>query len=123
MVKKLATRFACPTEFAVELLGGKWKTVILAYLSVKPWRYAELRRLAPTLSDKMLSERLRELIDRGLVAKLEAQSKKGTARYTLSARGRSLGRLMHELYDWGLSNAPAFGVQVDEPLKRLGLRK
>ena len=123
MIKKLPSHFYCPTEFALEILGGKWKTVIMAYLSVRPWRYAELRRLLPTLSDKVLSERLRELIDKGLVSKLKAQSEKGSVRYTLSARGRSLGTVMHRLYDWGLSNAGAFGVKVDEPLKRLGFRK
>ena len=123
MSKKRATRFNCPTEFALDVLGGKWKTVILCYLKVQPWRYAELRRLLPALSDKVLSERLRELMDKGLVSKLEAQAENGSARYALSARGNSLGGLLQELYDWGLSNAPALGVKVDEPLKRMGFRQ
>lgn len=123
MTKKRASSFNCPTEFALSVLGGKWKTVIMAYLSVKPWRYAELRRLLPTLSDKVLAERLHELIAMGLVSKLEAVSEKGAARYSLSARGKSLGTVMHQLYDWGLANAEAFGVKVDEPLKRMGYRK
>jgi len=123
MAKKLATRFNCPSEFALDVLGGKWKTVILCYLKYQPMRYAELRRLLPTLSDKVLSERLRELIEKGLVAKIQAQSRKGSAVYTLSTRGRSLGVLLQALYDWGANNAAAFGVKVDEPLKRLGYRQ
>jgi DNA-binding HxlR family transcriptional regulator len=122
MAKKLATRFNCPSEFALDVLGGKWKTVILCYLKYQSLRYAELRRLLPALSDKVLSERLRELVDKGLVAKLQAEAGRSSAVYTLSTRGRSLGVLLEALYSWGTQNAAAFGVQVEEPLKRLGYR-
>lgn len=123
MAKKLATRFMCPSEFALDVLGGKWKTVILCYLKYQPLRYGDLRRLLPALSDKVLSERLRELVEQGLVVKLAAESHKRSATYTLSARGRSLGTLLQELYTWGATNAAAFGVQVEEPLKRMGYMK
>ena len=71
----------------------------------------------------MLSERLHELIDKGLVVKLATETRKNSARYTLSAKGRSLGTVLQELYTWGANNAAAFGVQVDEPLKRMGYRQ
>ena len=123
MAKKLATRFMCPSEFALDVLGGKWKTVILCYLKYQPLRYTDLRKLLPALSDKVLSERLHELIDKGLIVRLATEARKNSARYTLSAKGRSLGTLLQELYTWGANNAAAFGVQVDEPLKRMGYRK
>jgi DNA-binding HxlR family transcriptional regulator len=122
MSKRLPKTFNCPTEFALDLLGGKWKTVLLCYLKYKPLRYADLRRLVPKLSDKMLSERLRELVDKGLVVKMES-SRTGDAGYTLSARGRSLGPLLQALYEWGEKNSAAFGVTVGEPLRRLGYLK
>ena len=65
MGNRLAKSFNCPTEFTLQVLGGKWKTVILCYLKVRPLRYAELRKLIPKLSDKMLSQRLRDLTDAG----------------------------------------------------------
>lgn len=123
MARKLPTRFMCPSEFALDVLGGKWKTVILCYLKYQPLRYTDLRKLLPALSDKVLSERLRELVDQGLVVKLAAESRKPSATYTLSARGRSLGTLLQALYTWGANNAAAFGVQVEEPLKRMGYMK
>ncbi|MER9961250.1 helix-turn-helix transcriptional regulator [Mesorhizobium sp. M0045] len=46
--------YGCPVEFALDALGGKWKTVILARIKEQPMRYSELRRLIPSLSDKML---------------------------------------------------------------------
>jgi DNA-binding HxlR family transcriptional regulator len=120
MAKKLAKNFNCPTEFALDILGGKWKTVILCYLKEGPLGYADLRRLVPALSDKVLSERLRELMDKGLVSKTQSPSRAGAAVYALSPKGRSLGSLLHELYQWGLDNSAAFGVKVGEPLKELG---
>ena len=60
-MKRLARSFGCPTELALELLGGKWKTVILARLKGGPQRYGELRRKIPRLSDKMLTQCLQGL--------------------------------------------------------------
>ena len=122
MAKKLATRFNCPSEFALDVLGGKWKTVILCYLKYHSLRYAELRRLLPALSDKVLSERLRELTAKGLITKLPTVRGRGSAVYSLSARGRSLSKLLEALYKWGSKHAADFGVKVDEPLRRLGYR-
>jgi DNA-binding HxlR family transcriptional regulator len=123
MARKLARKFNCPTEFALDVLGGKWKTVILCYLKEQPCRYSELRLLVPRLSDKMLTERLRELTDKGLVAKRKAEGRGPAGLYSLTPKGQTLGKLLTELYDWGERHAAAFGVEVGEPLKRLGMRR
>ncbi|TIT84977.1 MAG: helix-turn-helix transcriptional regulator, partial [Mesorhizobium sp.] len=47
--------YGCPVELALDALGGKWKTVILARIKERPLRYSELRRMIPSLSDKMLT--------------------------------------------------------------------
>ena len=118
MGKKLAAYFQCPTEFTLAVLGGKWKTVILSYLKERPCRYAELRRLVPRLSDKVLSERLRDLTKSGLVARQEAIGTR-TQTYLLTEKGRSLSALLQHLYAWGLENSDSFGVQVGAPLEQL----
>lgn len=123
MTKKLAKKFNCPTEFALEVLGGKWKSIILCCLEERPCRYHELRLLVPGLSDKMLTERLAELTEYGLVAKRKGDQRAAAAEYSLTAKGRTLSRLLRELYTWGEENAAAFGVEVEEPLKRLGLKR
>jgi len=122
MAKKLLNTFNCPTEFALDVLGGKWKTVILCYLKARPMGYAELRRLLPKLSDKVLSEKLRELTQKDLVTKVRTASKARGGAYTLTPRARSLGTVLHQLYDWGAANARAFGVKVGEPLKEQGFK-
>lgn len=123
MAKKLAKKFNCPTEFALDVLGGKWKTVILCYLKYRACRYRELRLLIPRMSDKMLSERLHELTEKGLVAKRKGDGRPSAALYSLTPRGQTLGRLLTELYEWGEEHAAVFGVEVGEPLKQLGVRR
>jgi len=117
MSKRLPTYFHCPTEFTLAVLGGKWKTVILSYLKERPCRYAELRRLVPRLSDKVLSER-RDLRRSGLVARQEPTGTR-THTYLLTERGRSLSELLQQLYAWGLKNSGSFGVRVGAPLEQL----
>jgi DNA-binding HxlR family transcriptional regulator len=102
--------YGCPVEFALDVLGGKWKSVILARLKQGPCRYSELRRLIPGLSDKVLTERLQGLCDAGL-AEL-APEPDGAKRYALSQRGRSLSPILQALYDWGESNAPHLGARI-----------
>lgn len=118
MSKRLATYFHCPTEFTLAVLGGKWKTVILSYLKERPCRYAELRRLVPSLSDKMLSERLRDLTRAGLIGR-QAPSGSRSHTYFLTEKGRSLSELLQQLYAWGVKNSGSFGVRVGAPLEEL----
>lgn len=91
--------YGCPVELTLAVLGGKWKTVLLAHLKGGPQRYRDLRERVPGLSDKMLTQRLRELEEAGLV---ERGSSTEAAAYALSGRGRSLGPVLQALYDWGV---------------------
>lgn len=115
MAKRLARVFGCPTEFTLDVLGGKWKTVILCYLKQEPLRYADLRRFIPSLSDKMLSERLRDLTERGLIMKKRPAGQTREV-YVLTPTGKSLSTALGELYRWGERHAAAFGVKVGNPL-------
>ena len=101
--------YGCPVEFALDALGGKWKTVILARIKERPMRYSELRRTIPSLSDKMLTQRLADLVEIGFVT-LEA-SPDGKGRYTLTERGHNLAAALQALYDWGSVHGRAEGVR------------
>lgn len=107
-MKRLSKRFGCPVELSLEVLGGKWKPVILARLKDGPLRYGELRRLIPPLSDKMLTERLADLQAQGLIERV-ADNDGG---YRLSARGESLRPVLTALYEWGQAQANALQVTI-----------
>ena len=119
MRKRLAKYFHCPTEFTLAVLDGKWKTVILSFLKERPCRYAELRRLVPSLSDKMLSERLRDLTSAGLVVRRPVGISRLAQRYALTEKASSLSAVLQQLYAWGMENADQFGVRVGQPLQEL----
>lgn len=116
MSKQAHKHYGCVTEFALDVLGGKWKTIILAYLLQQPLRYGELRKMLPRLSDKVLTQRLGELETAGLVQKSRSRT---VGAYTLTARGESLRKVLSLLCTWGKNNAKAFGATYDEPLARL----
>ena len=118
MPRRLSKSFGCPTEFALAVLGGKWKTVILCYLKFRPMRYGELRRLLPRVSDKVLSERLRDLEAVGLVTRAVERGAPAVIVYSLSARGDALRPMLSAVYKWGLENAAAYGVHCDYPPDR-----
>jgi DNA-binding HxlR family transcriptional regulator len=97
----------CPVELALTVLGGKWKTVLLARLKQGPLRYGELRRLVPGLRDKVLTQALQALERDGLVAR---EADRGHARYGLTERGESLRDVLQALYDWGQAHAASPGI-------------
>jgi DNA-binding HxlR family transcriptional regulator len=116
--RKFTKIFRCPTELTLDVLGGKWKTVILCFLKQRSCRYAELRKLMPNLSDKILTERLGDLVDSGLIVKKKAASGKIEV-YVLTNRARSLHSILRDLYVWGNSHAAEFGAKIEDPLKDL----
>ena len=101
--------YGCPVEFALDALGGKWKTVILARIKERPLRYSELRRQIPSLSDKMLTQRLADLVEIGFIT-LQS-SPDGKDRYAVTERGRDLATALQALYDWGSIHGRAEGVR------------
>jgi len=119
MTRPLANRFNCPTEFALTVLGGKWKTIIIAYLSERPCHYGELRQLLPGLSDKVLTERLQDLQRSGLITRGKSVMSKSRRSYVLTARGATLRPILTDLYRWGSNHADSFGVEVGNPLQKL----
>lgn len=110
-MKRLKARYGCPVELSLDLLGGKWKAVILARLKDGPLRYGELRALVPGLSDKMLTERLHDLQGAGLVASEPSEGDRRS--YALTGRGESLRPVLQALYDWGGVVATSDGILID----------
>jgi DNA-binding HxlR family transcriptional regulator len=108
-------RYHCPVEIAVDVVGGKWRPVILAHLKEGVHRYGELRRLIPGISEKMLIQRLRELEADGLVARHDHETTPPHVEYRLTEEGLSLAPVLQALYDWGSARAVRTGIAIDKP--------
>jgi DNA-binding HxlR family transcriptional regulator len=91
----------CPHfHCAIELIGKRWTGAIVCALTERPMRYGELGKAVPGLSDRLLSQRLRELEEEGLV---ERQVEAGTpvrVTYSLTVIGQELDPVLSELKSW-----------------------
>lgn len=117
MARALPRHFRCASEFTLKLLGGKWKAAILCLLKEGgTLRYGQLRTFLPRLSDKVLTERLKELEVLGLVVKSAAPGSHST-RYRLTERGDSLRAVLAAIYQWGDRHAGVYGVKCDNPVR------
>ncbi|MGK8559418.1 winged helix-turn-helix transcriptional regulator [Nocardia gipuzkoensis] len=103
-------RYNCAVEVTVDLIGGKWKPVILAHLKEGVHRYGELRRRMPSTSEKMLVQQLRELESDGLVHRTVFDTVPPQVEYTLTDEGRTLVPVLTALYDWGEERAARTGL-------------
>jgi DNA-binding HxlR family transcriptional regulator len=113
MVNRLPKTVSCPVELALDMLAGKWKSVLLAHLKDGFLRYGELRSRIPRLSDKILTERLRDLEQRGLIKRRKMPGPPSYWVYELTESGSSLRPVLEALYAWGEMAAPSLGVRIE----------
>lgn len=109
MVVARGRLYGCPVELALDQIGGKWKTVVLSRLKIEPMAYSDLRRAIPGLADKVLTQRLKDLVADGFVERRRDEG--GAAVYVLTAEGRSLAPVLEALYAWGLDAGERLGAR------------
>ena len=91
----------CPHfHAAIELIGKRWSGAILGALADGPLRFAELIRCVPGLSDRLLSERLRELESNGLVERFVEEEAPVKVVYSLTEQGAELAPILFDLRAW-----------------------
>ena len=91
----------CAVQAAVNVLSGKWKVLILWHLSRGPMRFAGLRRKLRKVSEKVLTDQLRQLEADGVVERHVSGSVPAAVSYSLNEAGERLVPIMETLCDWG----------------------
>jgi DNA-binding HxlR family transcriptional regulator len=91
----------CPIQATVNVLSGKWKVLILWHLSFGDLRFAQLRKKLRTVSEKVLTDQLRQLERDGVIFRQMEPTKPPTVTYSLNPEGRKLVPLMESLCGWG----------------------
>lgn len=96
-----ATGAVCPHfHHAIELIGKRWTGAIVIALTERPMRYGELGKAIPGLSDRLLSQRLRELEEEGLVERQVEAGAPVRVVYSLTEAGQQLDPVLSELKSW-----------------------
>jgi len=94
----------CPVTRTLEVMGGKWKPILLFYLAEQPRRSGELARLIPQASTKMLTQQLRELERDRIVHREVYHEVPPRVEYSLTPLGQSLKPIMDAMCAWGRTN-------------------
>ena len=96
---------ACPVEATLELIGGKWKGMVLFHLLGGKMRFGELMRAIGCVTQRMLTKQLRELEASGLVNRIVHAEVPPRVEYELTTEGESLEPILNALKDWGETHA------------------
>ena len=91
----------CPLTAALAAVGGKWKLIIVYWLAEEPRHFAALRRLTGDISQKVLTQQLRDLVADGIVDRNRTGAVPAPVIYSLSDYGRSLLPLLDLVKTWG----------------------
>jgi DNA-binding HxlR family transcriptional regulator len=95
----------CPVKTTIDVIGGKWKPMILFWLKTGPQRFSELRRLIEGTTQKVLTEQLRELEQDQIVErKVYGKTPPLRVEYSLSEYGETLRPMLNLMCDWGLAH-------------------
>ncbi len=98
----------CGIDGAMEVIGGKWKVLILWALHEQPHRrFGELRRLLPGVTEKVLASHLREMEEDGIVHRVSYDEVPPRVEYSLTEDGARLNKALEPLADWGRERAAA----------------
>jgi DNA-binding HxlR family transcriptional regulator len=102
----------CSVEATISLIDGKWKCVVLYHLLDKTVRFNELRRIIPDVTQRMLTNQLRELETDGLIVRKVYAEVPPKVEYSLSPLGKTLEPVLVALRGWGDANMGLFGQKA-----------
>ncbi len=105
----------CAVEAAISLIDGKWKCIVLFHLLEGTMRFSEIRRRVPGVTQRMLTNQLRELEADGLIARVVYAVVPPKVEYSLSPLGRSLEPVLGALKAWGDANRALFAAPRGAP--------
>jgi DNA-binding HxlR family transcriptional regulator len=93
--------YLCHVSTTLDIIGGKWKSLILWHLSYKTLRFSQLQRRLVKVTQKMLTQQLRELEKDGLIDRKVYAEVPPRVEYSLTETGTSVVPILQMMYQWG----------------------
>ncbi|WP_456488592.1 winged helix-turn-helix transcriptional regulator [Caminibacter pacificus] len=94
-------KYECPFEIALEIISGKWKGLILWHLCQRTYRYSELKREISGITQKMLTQSLRALEEKGIIHRKVYPQIPPKVEYSITPLGKKVQPILYMLQDWG----------------------
>ena len=94
-------KYNCPLEMTIDIIGGKWKVLLLWHLNDGIHRFNELQRIFPDITPKMLCQQLKDMENKGLVIRKAYAEVPPRVEYSLTDFGKSLMPILFKMNDWG----------------------
>ncbi len=91
----------CPVATTVQLIGNKWKLLIIRNLLVRPWRFNELHKSLEGISQKVLTDSLRQMEADGIITRTVYPEVPPRVEYALSPLGKSMHPILDSMQAWG----------------------
>ncbi len=111
MIKWNNKEFTCPVDVSLSFISGKWKILILSHLcQIEKKGFSDLRENLPGISEKMLSQQLKQLEKDQLISKSVLSLKPYRVEYSLTDTGKSFGPLFTFLSQWGITFLKRKGI-------------
>jgi len=102
MIRWNEKQYHCPVEVSMDLLSGKWKCLMLWHLNEGTKRYKELERIVPGVSQKMLTQQLKELEKDGLITRTVYPEVPPRVEYSLTELGQSTFSILEMIHSWAV---------------------
>ncbi len=112
-MNRCVSEYRCPVGTALDLIGGKYKSLIIWHLIASTMRFGELHKLIPQATPKMLTQQLRELEEDNLIIRTVYPVVPPKVEYSLTDLGRSMQPILSAMYDWGTGYLEINGLEAN----------
>lgn len=117
-MKCRSTESNCPVDVTLDMIGGKYKSLILWHLVGHTLRFNQLQKLIPHATPKMLTQQLRELERDSLLTRTVYAVVPPRVEYSLSELGKSIRPILSAMYDWGTQYMAGKGISANCSMTR-----
>jgi len=106
--------YRCPIEVTIDVIGGKWRSLIIWHLNREVLRFSEIQKIVSGISKKVLSEHLRDLEKNGFIERKVYPEVPPRVEYMMTPKGRKLGEVLDSMERWGRELLESEGRKIDE---------
>jgi DNA-binding HxlR family transcriptional regulator len=100
-MSQIQEQYSCPIKLTMDLIGGKWKITILWFLNEGTRRFSEIQRFLPDITQKMLTQQLREMEANNLITRQIFAEMPPRVEYTSTDNGKRLQEIFTQMSQWG----------------------